>query len=191
MEKISEFILLFAAYSLIGWACETIYCSIPARKLINRGFLSGPFCPVYGFGGLITALLLSPLAHRLSPPFSLIALYLIGMICMSILEYVTGFLLETLFHTKWWDYTGYFLNLHGRICAEGLLVFGLGGCMFIYVLGPLLNNLYAKVPARVKNRLCAVLLAVFLVDFTYSSFVPNTGEGITDYPAPSLPPAQE
>ena len=71
------------------------------------------------------------------------------------------------------------------------LVFGLGGCMFIYVLGPLLNNLYAKVPARVKNRLCAVLLAVFLVDFAYSSFVPNTGEGITDYPAPSLPPAQE
>lgn len=113
------------------------------------------------------------------------------MVVCGVVEYSTAWYLETFKHTKWWDYTGYFLNLHGRICAEGLLVFGLGGCMFIYVLGPLLNNLYAKVPARVKNRLCAVLLAVFLVDFAYSSFVPNTGEGITDYPAPSLPPAQE
>lgn len=120
-----------------------------------------------------------------------LATFLLGMVVCGVVEYSTAWYLETFKHTKWWDYTGYFLNLHGRICAEGLLVFGLGGCMFIYVLGPLLNNLYAKVPARVKNRLCAVLLAVFLVDFAYSSFVPNTGEGITDYPAPSLPPAQE
>ena len=83
-----------------------------------------------------------------------------------------------------------YTHLHGRICAEGLLVFGLGGCMFICVPGPLLNNLYAKVPGRVKTVVCTALLAVFLLDFAYSSFVPNTGEGITDYPVPTLPSKQ-
>ena len=166
MEKISEFILLFAAYSLIGWACETIYCSIPARKLINRGFLSGPFCPVYGFGGLITALLLSPLAHRLSPPFSLIALYLIGMICMSILEYVTGFLLETLFHTKWWDYSNHKFQLHGRVCLLNSLLFGLMGVLVTECLHPFLLKQIHRLPF--PTVFAAVFLLYFCVDCVLS-----------------------
>ena len=176
---------LFLAFSFLGWCLEVAATAVRLGQYRDRGVLHGPWLPIYGTGGVLLLVLLKKV--RDNP----LATFLLGMVVCGVVEYSTAWYLETFKHTKWWDYTGYFLNLHGRICAEGLLVFGLGGCMFIYVLGPLLNNLYAKVPARVKNRLCAVLLAVFLVDFAYSSFVPNTGEGITDYPAPSLPPAQE
>ncbi len=183
--SLQTLILLFFTFSFIGWVWEVSLHLFGSGVFVNRGVLHGPWLPIYGTGGVLLLVLLKKV--RDNP----LATFLLGMVVCGVVEYSTAWYLETFKHTKWWDYTGYFLNLHGRICAEGLLVFGLGGCMFIYVLGPLLNNLYAKVPARVKNRLCAVLLAVFLVDFTYSSFVPNTGEGITDYPAPSLPPAQE
>ena len=77
------------------------------------------------------------------------------------------------------DYTGYFLNLHGRICAEGLLVFGIGGCAAIYVIGPALDEKFKKIPKKVQTALCVILIALFCSDIVYSHFHPNTGNGIT------------
>lgn len=177
-------VLLFFTFSFLGWVWEVGLHLFGSGVFVNRGVLHGPWLPIYGTGGVLLLVLLKKV--RDNP----LATFLLGMVVCGVVEYSTAWYLETFKHTKWWDYSGYFLNLHGRICAEGLLVFGLGGCMFIYVLGPLLNNLYAKVPGRVKTVVCTALLAVFLLDFTYSSFVPNTGKGITDYPAPTLPPNQ-
>ena len=87
--------------------------------------------------------------------------------------------LETFNNLKYWDYTGYFLNLHGRICLEGLLLFGIGGCGFVYLLAPLLDNLYKKIKPKIKTILCIILILLFSIDFIYSSIVPNTGKGIS------------
>ena len=118
MTQASNLFLTFCLYSFLGWVCESIYCSIGERKLINRGFLNGPVCPVYGFGAVIVVKLLTPFENNL------VLLFLTGMAATSVLEYITGFLLETLFHTKWWDYSGRKCNIHGRVCLRNSLLFG-------------------------------------------------------------------
>ena len=89
---ISKLVISFALYSLLGWACESTYCSIPAKRFINRGFLNGPFCPVYGVGALLVIFLLRPFTQNL------LVLFVFGVLVTSVLEYITGFLLEKLFH---------------------------------------------------------------------------------------------
>lgn len=113
-----NYFLSFVVYSFLGWCCETVYCSIGAKKFINRGFLNGPVCPVYGFGAMAVILMLEPVKNSALLVFSL------GMVVTSILEYITGYLLETLFHTKWWDYSTYRFNIHGRVCLRNSLMFG-------------------------------------------------------------------
>lgn len=81
----------------------------------------------------------------------------------------------------WWNYSGYFLNLHGRICAEGLIVFGLGSCAFIYILAPLFDELFRRIPKKAAAIVCAALMIVFAADAVYSLISPNSGAGITDY----------
>ena len=111
-----NYFLSFVAYSFLGWCCETTYCSIGAGHFINRGFLSGPVCPVYGFGAMAVILLLEPVKN------SAALVFLLGMAVASVLEYITGWLLETLFHTKWWDYSTYRFNIHGRVCLRNSLM---------------------------------------------------------------------
>ena len=102
----------FFIYSFLGWVCESTYCSLGERRWINRGFLAGPVCPVYGFGAVIVVTLLTPFAY------SIPLLFLTGMAATSALEYLTGFLLETLFHTKWWDYSKRRFNIRAEsACA--------------------------------------------------------------------------
>ena len=91
--------LLFLCYSFLGWACETVYCSIGKRKFVNRGFLNGPLCPVYGFGALAVLYFLRPVSDNIP------LLFVSGMVLTSVIEYITGYLLEKLFATKWWDYS--------------------------------------------------------------------------------------
>ena len=96
------------------------------------------------------------------------------------LEYLTSWVLELVAHKRWWDYTGYFMNLNGRICLEGLTVFGLGGIAVTYLVAPLSNGLLERMPEKKRKILAAVLLAVFAVDCVWSVFNPNTGNGITE-----------
>ena len=103
------------------------------------------------------------------------------MVLSGIVEYTTSWYLEYSKGMKWWDYTGYFMNINGRICLEGLLVFGLAGCAAIYIVGPLMDEVLNKIPKKIRQNLCAVLVAVFACDNVYSHIHPNTGEGITDY----------
>ena len=91
--------LYFIIYSFLGWVCEVIFCSVPARKFINRGFLMGPVCPIYGCGALLVIGFLMPFKD------SLVMVFAVGMVVTSLLEYITSYAMEKLFHSRWWDYS--------------------------------------------------------------------------------------
>lgn len=167
-------ILIFFTFAIVGWVWEVIL-GLSAEGFVNRGVFHGPWLPIYGAGGVAVLLFLK--RFRSHP---VLTFFLTVLLCGAI-EYGTGWFLELTTGTRWWDYSGYFLNLNGYICAEGLLVFGLGGVAAVYVFGPMLDDLYRRIPFRWKCFICCLLIALFLCDMVYSHFHPNTGKGITDY----------
>lgn len=171
---VTSILVCFFFMCFVGWIWEVSLSMISYGCFVNRGVLHGPWIPIYGFGCVLILLLLKRFRMRPKVEFSM-AVLLCGCI-----EYFTGFFLE-LTHNgqKWWDYTGYFLNLHGRICAEGLLVFGIGGMAFVYVIAPLIDNWVKEHLNKKLSAACLVLLLLFGADVIYSHFEPNVGEGVT------------
>lgn len=171
---VTSILVCFFFMCFVGWIWEVSLSMISYGCFVNRGVLHGPWIPIYGFGCVLILLLLKRFRMRPKVEFSM-AVLLCGCI-----EYFTGFFLE-LTHNgqKWWDYTGYFLNLHGRICAEGLLVFGIGGMAFVYVIAPLIDNWVKEHLNKRLSAACLVLLLLFGADVIYSHFEPNIGEGVT------------
>ena len=171
---VTSILVCFFFMCFVGWIWEVSLSMISYGCFVNRGVLHGPWIPIYGFGCVLILLLLKRFRMRPKVEFSM-AVLLCGCI-----EYFTGFFLE-LTHNgqKWWDYTGYFLNLHGRICAEGLLVFGIGGMAFVYVIAPLIDNWVKEHLKKKLSAACLVLLLLFGADVIYSHFEPNVGEGVT------------
>lgn len=171
---ITSILVCFFFMCFVGWIWEVSLSMISYGRFVNRGVLHGPWIPIYGFGCVLILLLLKRFRMRPKVEFSM-AVLLCGCI-----EYFTGLVLE-LTHNgqKWWDYTGYFLNLHGRICAEGLLVFGVGGMAFVYVIAPLIDNWVKEHLNKRLSAACLVLLLLFGADVVYSHFEPNVGEGVT------------
>ena len=148
-------ILYFWAYSFLGWVVESTFCSINEHKLINRGFLSGPICPIYGFGALIVILSLTPfLSHPLF-------LFIDAVVLTSILEYSTSYAMEKLFHARWWDYSQHHFNLNGRICLATSLSFGGLSVFVMYVLHPGIVRLIGLLPQIVQGILGIVIVVLF------------------------------
>ena len=171
---LSTYIMLFFSFSIFGWLWEELLFIVQDGRFINRGTMHGPWLPIYGFGGVAILVLLKRFQKS---PFKL---FIAAVVLCGIIEYSTAWYLETFRHLKYWDYSGYFLNLHGRICLEGLIIFGLGGCAFTYVLAPLLDNLFNRIKTHTKNILLSILIVSFSIDYFYSTFIkPNSGEGIT------------
>lgn len=158
METACQWFLYFTAYSILGWACETAYCSIGSRKFVNRGFLNGPVCPVYGVGAILVIWLLR------STERNLVALFLSGMVVTTVLEYLTSVLLEKLFHMKWWDYSRYRFQINGRVCLLNSLMFG-GLCVLLLrVLHPWISGMVGRLPSSLLPWLSAGIAVIFLVD---------------------------
>lgn len=169
---------MFFIFSFIGWVWEVSLHLITDGEFVNRGVMFGPWLPIYGSGGLLILILLNKFRSK-----PLVEFFAAVVLCGGV-EYFTSWFLEVTHDgMKWWDYSGYFLNLNGRICAEGLLVFGLGGIAIVYLIAPLLDNLLRRVRVRHLAVVCALLVTAFAVDHFYSSKHPNTGKGITDYAA--------
>lgn len=174
--SIWSIIVIFFALSFIGWIWEVSLHMITYGEFVNRGVLFGPWLPIYGTGSVLILLLLNK--FRKNPPLEFIS----AITVCGLVEYFTGYYLEITHNgQRWWDYTGYYLNLHGRICAEGLLTFGLGGMLIVYVLAPVLDNLIQRISHRILIPLCVALIILFTCDECYSATHPNTGTGITDY----------
>ena len=159
MNEAAKIIILFFVYSFFGWVCETFYCSVGKRKFVNRGFLNGPLCPVYGFGALLVVYLLEPFLK-----FNVFVIFIAGMVATSVLEYITGFLLEKLFHLKWWDYSTYKFNINGRVCLKNSLMFGALSVALTYFIHPFISGIVGRLSFEVSVASAAVLLALTAVD---------------------------
>lgn len=167
---LSSLILMFFSFSFAGWLWEVMLYIVMTGGFVNRGVLYGPWLPIYGSGALVILLLLNKLRQR---P---LAQFISAIVLCGVIEYFTSYFLEIAHDgRRWWDYTGYILNLNGRICAEGLLVFGLGGLCVVYLFAPLLDNIFKKISGRLRIFLCIILLIAFIADCIYSSDMPNNG----------------
>ncbi len=174
--SVSSLILLFFILSFLGWIWEVVLHLITVGTFINRGVLHGPWLPIYGAGCILILVLLYRFRKR---PYKL---FIAAILLCGVIEYATSYYLEiTNNGMRWWDYTGYFLNINGRVCAEGLLVFGLGGVAIVYFVAPIIDNYIRKINVKYLIPVCTILLSLYLVDKIYSSGHPNTGMGITDY----------
>ena len=158
MENFINICLYLIIYSFLGWVCESIYCSILDRKIVNRGFVNGPFCPIYGFGALIIIFLLKDFKH------SVFLTFIFGLIFASILEYITSFLMEILFHSKWWDYSNYRFNIHGRVCLLNSTLFGLLSIFLQFDLHPKVQSFINIFSYNFKVYFLIIFSIYFTVD---------------------------
>lgn len=170
--SISSYVLLFFTFSFIGWSWEVVIHLIRDGMFVNRGTMYGPWLSIYGWGGLVILILLK--RYR-SKPWKL---FVMSVVTCGLIEYFTALYLEVFLHLRYMNYNGYFLNIKGRVCLEGLIFFGFGGMVFTYLLAPLLDNLFNKI--KYKRILCICLVGFYLIDFIYTSQVePNTGVGVS------------
>ncbi|MBS5843063.1 MAG: putative ABC transporter permease [Clostridiales bacterium] len=154
-----EFAWIFLIYGFVGWCTEVIFAAVNSGKFVNRGFLNGPICPIYGFGILAVVRLLKPFGNNI------LLLFVGSVLITSGLEYITGFLLEKLFHQKWWDYSDVPFNIQGYICLKFSLLWGLA-CMFIVeIIHPLVIKFIHLLPSTLSTILCAVFLSAAITDF--------------------------
>jgi len=158
LELIQNYFMLFLIYSFCGWLIEVIYEFILSRKIINRGFLIGPVCPVYGFGALLITILISQYSN------DYFAIFGLSLLLCGTLEYFTSYILEKLFNARWWDYSNEKFNIKGRICLENLLWFGAAGVAVIKLINPILNNLFDIISIEVKNAIFYSTLTIFVID---------------------------
>lgn len=148
----------FFIYAFLGWCLEVVFCTVNSGQWVNRGFLNGPVCPIYGVGMCVVLLALWPLVHNA------LLLFLGSMVLTSALELVTGFVLKKAFHTTWWDYSGQPFNIGGYICLQFSLAWGLGGMAAVRLLHPPVARLVEKLPQPLGWTLLGVLAAVLAAD---------------------------
>ena len=160
MNIFYELFLYFFIYSVIGWCAEMLYCRLYDGKWSDRGFLYGPYCPIYGFGGLIVLIFLEPVANNE------ILVFLLAMILTSILEYITSFLMEKIFDAKWWDYSDRPLNINGRVCLLNSTLFGLLGLIITYIIHPYVKILINYIPGTFVQYIVLLIMIILSVDFT-------------------------
>lgn len=158
LETIEMYFLLFMAYAFLGWCMEVICKLIEFKRFINRGFLVGPYCPIYGWGALIITLLLT----RYIGDFA--ALFIFCIIVCSVLEYLTSYVLEKVFHARWWDYSNKKFNINGRICLNTMIPFGILGVLIIYIINPFLHHIYNLIDINYIHIISIALLVIFLID---------------------------
>ena len=167
-HSIEIYILLFFTYAILGWLMEVGCKLVETKKFINRGFLIGPYCPIYGWGAIIITLLLN---KYLADP---IALFIIAIVICSIIEYVTSYFMEKIYHARWWDYSRRKYNINGRICLETMIPFGILGVLIMYFANPFFTGIYEKIPEIALTVICSFLVIVFLIDNIISSHIIST-----------------
>ena len=158
MKTIETWFLWLMIYSMIGWIYESTICSIGHRKLINRGFLNGPYCPIYGTGAVLVLLVLGKIQNP-------VALFFAGAVVTCSLEYFTSWLMEKLFHARWWDYSKRKFNIGGRVCLIGAVVFGAFSVVLIKFLHPLIKGLTDRLTDTALAWVSALLFLGIVSDF--------------------------
>lgn len=156
------YFLYFIILSTLGWIMEVTLQLINKRKFLNRGFLIGPYCPIYGCGGiLITAFLTNLKLHPM-------ALFCTAIAVCGVLEYLTSYFMEKIFNARWWDYSDKKFNINGRVCLETIIPFGLLGLVLIYAINPFVFDNLIKIPNTVINSISIIVLIIFTMDILIS-----------------------
>ena len=164
--SVLDYIFYFFFYSFIGWFFESCYCSIRPKKWVNRGFLRGPICPIYGTGGLVMMICLLPLRHITDNLYiNELLIFIAGAILCDIVEFMTSYIMEKLFNARWWDYSNKKFNIQGRICLTHTFYWGTCSCLFVFILEPIMNlYLVGQVSESSRNILTYIFLTVFAFD---------------------------
>lgn len=167
INQILNIFLLFVIYSVLGWILEVFVVGINAKKFVNRGFLIGPYCPIYGTGSVLMVLMLNKYKG------DYLALFVLGATVCSILEYLTSYIMEKLFKARWWDYSNDKFNINGRICLRNAVAFGVLGTVLVEFVNPFIQSLILKLSMPIYYILCAVLFVIFVTDVSISFNVMN------------------
>ena len=168
MEDILHLILMFFFYSFLGWCIEVVLKYIQLHRFVNRGFYSGPVCPIYGSGAVMITLavqLLSPLESSVGTTF------VVSFLLCGALEYFTSLVMEKRFHARWWDYSQKPMNLHGRVWIGNLILFGLGGIAIVHIVNPVLTDILMRFPMTWKKIAAVGLLLIFAADYVLTHFM--------------------
>ncbi|MBR2875507.1 MAG: hypothetical protein IKC01_00040 [Clostridia bacterium] len=164
--SVYDYFIYFFLYSFCGWFFESCYCSLRPKKWINRGFLRGPFCPIYGIGALVILICLLPFRSMTDNDYiNELLIFVVGMVVCDIVEYFTSFIMEKAFNARWWDYSQQPFNLHGRICLTHTLYWGTASCLFLYVLHPLIDVYFVnQINIESRKLLVYIIGTVFIID---------------------------
>ena len=165
-----QLLWLFFIYSVAGWVTEVFLKFLEYKRFINRGFLIGPYCPIYGAGAVLITVggkLLSPVDRTWAMSF------LIAFVLCGLLEYLTSYILEKYFHARWWDYTERPMNLHGRVWIGNLILFGIGGVFILNVFNPRLLALAHRLEPRLFAAILIAVSILFVADAVMSYFIMN------------------
>ena len=157
--NVYQLLMLFLVYSFLGWCVEVSFVAVTTGRVVNRGFLNGPVCPIYGVGMLGALLLLEPVSDNL------VLLFFLGMLLCTLVELIGGWILERAFHTRWWDYTDKPFNLGGYVCLGFSIMWGFAVTFAVRLIHPLVFSLACWLPHLVGWILIGVLYALFLIDF--------------------------
>ena len=165
--KVIIYTLIFFIGSIVGYIYEVLFFLIMDNELVNRGFLYGPYLPVYGFGAVFIVLFLKK--YKKNP----LVVFLLTMILTGILEYITGYLMFKIYHRTWWDYTGLFLNIDGYVCLRSVLTFAIGGLFLIYVVEPLICKYINKLGKMHKYALLVSIFLIMIIDLSMTLMFRN------------------
>ncbi len=162
MIEFRNIFLLFLTYSIIGWLIEIINIYFYTKKIANRGFLIGPYCPIYGVGAIILTFIFNYAND------DLFGIFAKTMIVCALLEYTTSYIMEKMFNKRWWDYTNRKYNLNGRVCLENLVLFGIAGCFLVKFTNPFFKNLITLLPDSIANIISIASAIIFICDIIVS-----------------------
>lgn len=179
--EFSKIILFFFFFffSIIGWLWEVFYFIVIKGQFVNRGFLRGPWLPIYGFACALLILFTKSKKLRKLLNSPMLTFIFITIFC-TILEYITSYVIEKYTGIRYWDYSKLFMNINGRVCLRNSVFFGVGGSLCIYIIGPSFARNVEKIPKKIRYFLICMLITIMSLDFGYSIINLHTGEGITE-----------
>ena len=160
LHTIEIYFLLFLTYAFLGWCMEVTCKLIQFKRFINRGFLVGPYCPIYGWGALAITLLLQRYTN------DIIVLFVMAVIVCSFIEYFTSYFMEKKYHARWWDYSNKKFNINGRICLDTMIPFGILGLFIMY---PFFIDIYTNIPDIWLHIIAGILFTLYIIDNIVSS----------------------
>lgn len=152
-------ILYFIFYAFLGWCIEVVYAAIKTGQFINRGFLNGPVCPIYGFGVVILLELITPIKNNL------VLIFIVSVIVTSCIEFITGFILEKLFNHRWWDYSSRKYNIKGYICIKFSLIWGLASVFVVKIIHAIISDAIKLIPIFLGDMILILIITLLIIDF--------------------------